>query len=237
MNTRTIRLLIGWLVISLLGTATAFSQSFNTLTPAEKKAGWVLLFDGVSTTGWTTTGGKPVPDGWATQNGTLTAKKGAKGGDIVSAGQYADFELSLDYDLAPEGNSGVKYFYTKYETGGNLGMEYQIIDDKLAEDNKKANHLTGSFYDVLPVVVQKKVNEPGRWNTLRIVANGKRVEHWLNGVKLLEFVRGSPSFTEGVSASKFSKTVPAFGTVDKGHILLQEHGGEISFRNIKIKAL
>ena len=117
-------------------------------------------------------------------------------------------------------------------------MEYQILDDKLGEDNKQENHLCGSFYDVLaPNAKVKKVNEPGQWNTVRIVAKGKNVEHWLNGIKILEFTRGSKEFTEAVSKSKFNKTEPAFGTVDKGRILLQDHGHVASFRNIKIKLL
>ncbi len=231
-----------WLFSSLVAltllTTTVCAQPANTLTAAEKKNGWVLLFNGVGTTGWTTPGGKPVPAGWVVENGTLTAKKGAKGGDIVSVNQYTDFELTLDYNLESEGNSGVKYFYTTYETGGNLGMEYQFLDDSLAEDNKKENHLTGSFYDVLPPVAGlKKVNKPGQWNTVRIVAKGNRVQHWLNGVKILEFTRGNPAFTEAVAGSKFNKAVPAFGTVAKGHILLQEHGHAVSFRNVKINAL
>ncbi len=214
------------------------AQPANTLTAKDSKDGWVLLFDGNSTSGWTTTSGKPVPAGWVIENGTLSAKKGAKGGDIISVNQYADFELKFDYNIEPEGNSGVKYFYTKYETGGNLGMEYQILDDKLAEDNKKENHLTGSFYDVIPPDASlKKARGPGQWNTVGIVAKGRHVEHWLNGVKILEFTRGSQPFTAAVAQSKFNKTVPEFGTVDKGHILLQEHGSAISFRNIKIKAL
>ena len=226
------------LLIGIIGSAAVVAQPVNTLTAREKKDGWTLLFDGNSTAGWTTPGGKPVPAGWVIENGTLTAKKGAKGGDIVSADEYGNFELVFDYTIEPTGNSGVKYFYTKYETGGNLGMEYQLLDDKLAEDNKKANHLTGSFYDVMPPNTdQKNVNEPGQWNTVRIVAKGKQVEHWLNGVKILTFMREGPAFTEAVAQSKFSKTVPAFGTVDKGHILLQEHGHEVSFKNIKIRIL
>lgn len=218
--------------------AAVLAQPLNALTSQEKKDGWALLFDGNGTAGWTTPGGKPVPAGWVIENGTLTAKKGAKGGDIVSADEYANFELVLDYNLEPNGNSGVKYFYTRYETGGNLGMEYQLLDDQFAEDNKKANHLTGSFYDVIPPdASQKRQNPPGQWNTIRIVANGQQVQHWINGVKILEFTRGSAPFTEAVAGSKFSKTVPAFGTVERGRILLQEHGHAVSFRNIKIKTL
>lgn len=223
-----------WLTLPVV----VLAQSPNTLTALEKKDGWALLFDGNRTTGWTTPDGKPVGAGWVVENGTLTARKGAKGGDIVSVGEYANFELALDYNLEPTGNSGVKYFYTRYETGGNLGMEYQLLDDQLAEDNKKANHLTGSFYDVIPPdTAQKRVNPPGQWNSIRIVANGRQVQHWLNGVKILEFTRGSAPFTEAVANSKFSKAVSTFGTVERGRILLQEHGHEVSFRNIKIKPL
>ncbi|GAA4406222.1 hypothetical protein GCM10023187_25450 [Nibrella viscosa] len=236
MKIRTLQWLSGCLLVCM--TLPAYAQKANTLTPKEKKAGWVLLFDGTSSNGWTTPGGKPVPAGWEVKDGLLIARKGAKGGDIISANQYADFDLMLDFNLEPGGNSGVKYFFTKYEKGGNLGMEYQILDDELAEDNKKENHLTGSFYDVIPPnAALKKVKAPGQWNTLRIVAKGRQVEHWLNGVKILEFTRGSQPFTEAVALSKFSKTVPAFGTVEKGHILLQEHGHEVSFKNIKIKPL
>jgi hypothetical protein len=215
-----------------------YAPKANTLTTAEKKSGWVLLFDGKSTAGWTTTGGQPVPAGWQVKDGTLTIVKDAKGGDIITASQFSDFELMLDYNIEPGVNSGLKYFFTKYEKGGNLGMEYQILDDELAEDNKKANHLTGSFYDVIaPQATGKKMNKPGQWNTVRIVAQGNKVEHWLNGIKILEFTRGSEPFTAAVAQSKFSKAVPAFGTVGQGHILLQEHGGVAAFRNIKIKQI
>ncbi len=237
MQTKMLRVLAGGMLAWMLVPA-AFAQKDNTLTPKEKKEGWVLLFDGTSTKGWATTGGKPVPAGWEIKNGTLSAKKDGKGGDIVSDGEFSDFDLKADFNIAPEGNSGLKYFFTKYQQGGNLGFEYQILDDKLAEDNKKANHLTGSFYDVMqPDESKKKVNAPGQWNTLRIVAKGKNVQHYLNGVKILEFTRSGKVYTDAVALSKFNKAVPAFGSVEKGHILLQEHGAEVSFKNIKIKAL
>jgi hypothetical protein len=226
------------LVILLLMAQFINAQTANSLTAKEKQQGWVLLFDGKTTNGWTTSGGKPVPAGWEVKDGCITAVKDGKGGEIVTVNEYQNFELSLEYNIVPGCNSGVKYFFTKYEKGGNLGMEYQILDDKLAEDNKKENHLCGSFYDCLPPnTAEKKVNEPGQWNTIRIVAKGKNVEHWLNGKKILEFTRGSKSYTEAVATSKFNKTEPAFGMVEKGRILLQEHGGVVSFRNIKIKLL
>jgi hypothetical protein len=217
----------------------AYGQKSKDNKSGEKpKKDWILLFDGVSTNGWTTPEGKPVPVGWEVKNGCITTVKGGKGGDIITVGEYSDFDLSVDFNIEPGCNSGIKYFYTRYENGGNLGMEYQIIDDVLGEDNKKENHLCGSFYDVLPAIaVRKKVNAPGEWNTIRIVSKGKKVEHWLNGVKILEFTRGDKTYSEAVALSKFSKTVPAFGMIAKGHILLQEHGGVVSFKNIKIKLL
>jgi len=226
------------LVLFLLVAPATYSQSPNTLTSKEIKNGWILLFDGITTNGWTTSSGKSVPAGWEVKDGCITTVKDGKGGDIVTVDEYKDFEFSVDFNIVPGCNSGIKYFYTKYAKGGNLGLEYQILDDKLAEDNKKENHLCGSFYDALPPnAAEKKVNEPGQWNTIRIVAKGKNVEHWLNGKKILEFTRGSKSYTDAVAASKFSKTEPAFGMVEKGRILLQEHGGVVSFRNIKIKSL
>jgi len=216
----------------------SFSQNENSITKKEVKEGWVLLFNGTNAEGWTTPGGKPIPAGWAIKDGCMTAVKGGKGGDIITVNQYKDFIFSVDFNIEPGCNSGIKYFYTKYSTGGNLGMEYQIIDDQLGEDNQKDNHLIGSFYDVLaPTVAKKKVFAPGQWNNIQVISKNNNVEHWLNGKKVLEFTRGSELYTEAVAKSKFNKTVPAFGLVEKGHILLQEHGGQVSFRNIKIKTL
>ena len=212
-------------VLLLVIVPTIYSQAPNTLTSKEIKNGWILLFDGASTNGWTTSKGQPAPAGsWEIRNGSISTVIGGKGGDIITVNEYSDFELSVDFKITTGCNSGIKYFFTTYEIGGNLGCEYQIIDDKSGEDTKLANHLCGSFYDVLPPVEsKKKVNPPGEWNTLRVVAKGKNVEHWMNGVKILEYTRGDQAFTDAVAKSKFNKTVPAFGTVEKGHILLQYH--------------
>jgi hypothetical protein len=226
------------LIVCLLVSNFAGAQTMNSLTSKEIKQGWILLFDGKTTNGWTTGSGRPVPAGWEVKDGCITTVKDGKGGDIVTVNEYKDFDFSVDYNITPGCNSGIKYFYTTYAKGGNLGMEYQILDDKLAEDNKQENHLCGSFYDCLPPnTAEKKVNEPGKWNTIRIVTRGKNVEHWLNGKKILEFTRGSKTYTDAVAVSKFNKTEPVFGMVEKGRILLQEHGGVVSFRNIKIKLL
>lgn len=217
----------------------AFGQvKDNTLSNKEKKDHWKLLFDGTTSTGWTTIDGKPVPAGWDLSNGAMTLKKGVSGGDIYTADEYSDFEFSADFNIEPGTNTGIKYFFTKYAKGGDLGMEFQLIDDKLGEDNKLANHLLGSLYDVLPPVeAKKKVNPPGQWNTIRIVAKGKHVEHWLNGVKILDYTRGSKEYLDGVAGSKFSKADPVFGMVEKGRIQLQDHHGPVSFKNIKIRVL
>ncbi|MBO9591330.1 MAG: DUF1080 domain-containing protein [Niabella sp.] len=230
---------ISYTLLFLLFVHTAFCQKTdNTLTKAEQKQGWILLFDGKTTSGWTTPQGKPVPKGWQVTDGLLSTKSGDRAGDIVTENEYGNFILSLDFNIEKTCNSGVKYFYAKYATGGNLGFEYQILDDAEAEDNKKDNHLCGSFYDVMaPDKAAKRVNPPGQWNTIKIVCKGKSVEHWLNGKRILKFTRGDEAFLNTVEKSKFNKTAPAFGSFDKGKILLQEHGGTASFKNIKLLIL
>lgn len=225
------------LILVIIMLPAILSQSPNTLTTQEEKQGWVLLFDGNSSKGWTTTNGSPMT-GWDISNGCLSTKKGQTGGDIITVNQYSDFELSVDFRIESGANSGVKYFFYNYEPGGKLGMEFQIIDDNLGEDAVQPNHRCGAFYDVFPPDESKKKMKPaGEWNNLHIISQGKKIEHWLNGVKILEFIRGDKDFTTAVAKSKFSKTIPPFGTVDKGNILLQEHGGVVSFRNIKIRII
>ena len=226
------------LVFLTLSSVTVFAQKINHLSKSDIKKGWVLLFDGESTKGWTSVGGGAVPSGWQVVNGTLKAVADGKGGDIIATGEYADFELTLDYKVALASNSGLKYFFTNYANGGSLGLEYQIMDDMLSEDNGQANHLAGSLYDILaPSKALKKLNPAGEWNSVKIIAKGKTVEHWLNDYKIISFNRDSKAFKDAVAKSKFSKVDPAFGSVNKGRILLQEHGGEVSFRSIKIRKL
>jgi hypothetical protein len=226
-------------VFFLLTPTFSFPQTDNTLTSKDKKRGWVLLFDGVSTNGWTTSRGQPIPEGsWEIIDGCLNTVTGGKGGDIITVNEYSDFKLSVDFKITPGCNSGIKYFFTTYENGGYLGCEYQIIDDKLGEDTRQANHLCGSLYDVLPPIEsEKKINPPGEWNSILVIAKGKNVEHWMNNIRILKYTRGDKVFTDAVAKSKFSKVVPPFGMVKKGHILLQYHGGLVSFRNIKIRVL
>lgn len=227
-------------VVLLLSVFNSYAQPGkpNILTPKEKKEGWVLLFDGNTSTGWTKSNGQPFPaKGWVISNGCISVDTTAKGGDIVTIDEYSDFELSVDFLLTPTCNSGIKYFFTNYKIGGGLGMEYQVMDDVGASDNKLANHLCGSLYDIFPPdESKKKMNPIGSWNTARIVSKGKNVEHWLNGKKILEYERGGENYLAAVAKSKY-KTEPVFGTVEKGRILLQEHGHAVSFRNIKLRKL
>ena len=221
----------------------AFSQKTkdNTLTKKEKAEHWKLLFDGTTTNGWTKADGTPVtaaPGGWEIENGALTLKKGANGGDIYTADEYGNFEFCADFNIEPGTNTGIKYFCHKYDKGGNLGCEFQIIDDVNGEDNKLANHLLGSLYDVLPPVeANKKVNPPGQWNSICIRVKGNNVQHWVNGNKVLEYTRGSQEYLAGVAKSKFSKVEPVFGMVEKGRIQLQDHHGPVMFKNIKVRQL
>jgi hypothetical protein len=219
--------------------ALIFSQAPNTLTSKETKEGWALLFDGKSLSGWTTSNDQPIPDGgWEIKDGILSTIVGPKGGDIITAKEYSNFELVLEYNVTPACNSGIKYFFTTYNPGGKLGCEFQILDDVLGEDAKQANHRNGSLYDLFaPDESKKKVNAPGEWNSIKIVVKDKKIEHWLNGIKILEVTRGDQAYLEAVTKSKYSRAVPTFGMGEKGHILLQYHQGLVYYKNIKIREL
>lgn len=232
------------LLLSILYAWPLFAQTpVNTLTPKEKKQGWVLLFNGVNLDGWTSIG-KSVPPatGWTVEDGILTVnKKGQKrGGDIITKDQYSDFEFSFEFRLTKGANSGVKYFFTRYEKGGWLGLEYQVLDDDNHPDAKlgrDGNRKTASLYDMIPVTGKKKMNPIGEWNQARIVAKGSKVTHYLNGKKVLSFDRKSDAYKQAWQSSKFKNSRPMFGDVEKGYIMLQDHMDEVSYRNIKIRVL
>ncbi|PZR26574.1 MAG: DUF1080 domain-containing protein [Citrobacter freundii] len=221
----------------------------NTLTEEEKKAGWKLLFDGVSTKGWKGAYKKGFPEkGWVVKDGELNvlASSGAEsenGGDIVTEEQFSAFDLSFDFKLTPGANSGVKYFVTLSENnqGSAIGLEYQLLDDSLHPDAKlgrDGNRTMASLYDLIKADKQKRfIKQPGEWNTGRVVVYpDNHVEHYLNGIKVLEYQRGSQAYRDLVAISKY-KVWPSFGEAKQGHILLQDHGNAVSFRSIKIKRL
>ncbi|WP_080058400.1 3-keto-disaccharide hydrolase [Spirosoma aerolatum] len=236
------------LLVCFVNLATA-QHSPNTLTDAEKQNGWKLLFDGASSSGWKSAYKDGFPEkGWTVKDGTIgVAERGGHehivGGDIVTIQQFSAFDLSFEFRLAPGGNSGLKYFVTRSEgeKGAVIGLEYQILDDKLHPDAKQGrdgNRTQASLYDLIKANKQEQfVNPPDQWNTGRIVVYpNNHVEHYLNGIKILEYERGSPAFRELVAKSKY-KDFDHFGEAPKGRILLQDHGNAVSFRSIKIKEL
>ncbi len=232
------------LVALVLMIPAVFSQKQNTLSPKEKKQGWTLLFDGENASQWKCIDKKPFnASGWLIEKGELGLRpeKGSnKYCDIVTRVEYSNFELTADFKLTKGANSGIKYLFTKYEKGGWLGFEYQVLDDDTHPDAKlghDGNRKTASFYDMMPAGPDKKVKPAGEWNTARIICKGKHIEHWLNGKKVLEFENGSPAFMETLNQSKFKSAVPVFGSVSQGHIMLQYHQSEVWFRNIKIRVL
>jgi len=225
-------LILGGLI---LASVSLIAAAPNSLTDTEKAAGWKLLFDGQSLTGWRAYGSAAKPgDGWKAEDGLLKKLKGVRGGDIVTEQKFGDFELSWEWRIEAGGNNGVKYLVTE-ERRGAPGHEYQLIDDDGHPDGRLGpKRQTASFYEVLAPTADKPMRKPGEWNHSRIVIQGQRVEHWLNGAKVLEYTLGSPEVKAGIAASKF-KNAAGFGEKIEGHIMLTDHQDECWFRNLKIR--
>jgi hypothetical protein len=221
------------------------SAAPNTLTDKEKHDGWKLLFDGKTMNGWRGAYMDSLPKkGWAIKDGMLIIQESGGGeasfgGDIVTIDEYGNFELTLDFRLTDGANSGVKYFVIEAQPktpGSAKGLEYQVLDDAKHPDAKlgiNGNRTCASLYDLIPAT-KKKMNPMGEWNHARILVKGKHVEHWLNGVRVLQFERGGKEFLAHKAESKF-KDIPGFGEYPKGHILIQDHGNQVFYRNIKIR--
>jgi len=232
--------------------APAKTYLVNKLTDEEIAEGWQLLFDGQTSAGWRRFGDKSFPGkGWEIKDGELTILVDNKfvfgsdrevGGDIITMDEYSDFDLQLQVKLTPGINAGIKYFVKEKpdsKPGSGIGLEYQVIDPSnipLEQRNKQKKILVfGSLYDLI-AAEGVRVNPVGQWNNIRILSKGTHVEHWINGFKVVEFERGSEDFRNRVAISKFAG-IPGFGEDRAGHILLQDHGGGVSFRSIKLKQL
>ncbi|WP_411029271.1 DUF1080 domain-containing protein [Spongiimicrobium sp. 3-5] len=221
----------------------------NKLTIDEKKNGWQLLWDGETIAGWRGAKLDEFPEqGWEITQGELTVlssggEESTAGGDIVTKELFGDFELKVDFKITKGANSGIKYYVDtdlNKGPGSSIGLEYQILDDAVHPDAKLGNHdgsrTVASLYDLIMANPNKPMNPVGEWNSAHIVSKDNHVEHWLNGMKVLEYERKSEDYLKLVSESKYAKW-PNFGEGNKGHILLQDHGDRVSFKNIKIKSI
>lgn len=227
----------------------------NQLTEKEKEEGWKLLWDGESTQGWRGAKLEGFPErGWTIKDGILTVEKSdggesTNGGDIVTTRKYKNYILEVDFKLTKGANSGIKYFVDtelNQGEGSSIGCEFQILDDKEHPDARmgvQGNRTLASLYDLITADAKiyapnestsKRVNDG--WNRARVVVKGQHVEHYLNGIKVVEYERGTQQWRALVAYSKY-KVWPNFGEAEEGHILLQDHGDEVSFRNIKILEL
>lgn len=221
--------------LALLATLATGASAVAQTAPASKDAGWTPLFDGKTLAGWRAFKSETPPAGWTVADGVLS--RTGKGGDLMTVREFGSFELELDYKIAVGGNSGIMY---RVVTEGGApywsGPEYQILDNERHPDAKNGpDRLSGANYDL--IAPSAAVSKPaGEWNTAKIVVRGNHVEHWLNGTKVVEYEFGSPAWTTLVAENKF-KAWPIYGKAARGHIVLQDHGDLVAFRNIRIKDL
>lgn len=237
--TMTALLAAAW-ALAGLGTSTAGEP--NTLSEAEKAAGWKLLFDGQTTHGWRGYQRREMPPGWKVTDGILSRESGGAGGkgagggdDIVTVDQYQNFELKVDWKIVAGANSGILYRVVEDPPASwEWAPEMQILDNSKYV-GRDARQLAGACYDLY--ASSKDMSKPaGQWNEARVVVNGNHVEHWLNGQQVVTYELHSRDWTDRVAKSKF-KDKPHYGQAAKGLICLQDHSDKVQFRNIKLRVL
>ena len=230
----------------------------NTLTPTERAAGWRLLFDGRTLAGWRGLGYDTVPTAhWVVVDGAIkkiasgnvprvSDGRPLNGGDLMTVDTFGDFELTWEWTVTPGANSGVKYNVSEEMSVGQggsggpshsaLGFEYQILDDDRHEDGKLPTHRSGGLYDLIAPGETKHLRPVGEWNRSTVIFRGNHGEHWLNGQKVVEFDLGTARMDSLLAKSKY-RSIPDFADRRKGHIVLQDHGDEVYFRNLKVRPL
>ena len=214
-------------------------EKINTLTNEEEEAGWQLLFNGKSTDNWRMFKGGQV-NGWKIGNGILcnSGVGSDHGGDIITKDTFKNFELSLEWKIDSASNSGIFYHVQELDSIKAIyesGPEYQLLDDSGFEEELHPDQYSGANYG-MHTPEGAKVKPLGQWNQTRILVNGAHVEHWLNGVKVVEYEWGGQDWKKRKNKGKW-KDYPYYGTAGQGHIGLQDHGGLTCFRNIKIRKL
>jgi len=229
-------LLISAVAVATLGGQTAM---LNTLTPADQQAGWQLLFDGKSIDKWRAYKNVTVPDNWTIEDGAITLTTPRRAVDLISVDEFSDFDFRFDWKLwpaPPPGNSGVMYYVNELSSETyHTGPEYQVLDNATHPDGKNPLTSAGACYALYPP--SRDASKPvGEWNSGRIVINKGKVEHWLNGEKVVEYDLNSAEWKAKVEASKF-KEWPGFAMARRGHLALQQHGAKGAYRNLKIKTL
>lgn len=211
-------------------------DTVNTLTEAERKAGWRLLFDGSTLDGWRGYQEDQVPAGWTVEEGAVHfSGEGEEGGTLITQNMYDDFELRIEWKISPEGNSGIMYRVTEdADAAYKTGPEFQVLDNAAIEETDSV-HQAGSLYGLY--APREDVTKPiGQYNESRIVVRGSHVEHWMNGTKLLDAELGSDHWNQLVSDTKFAD-YSNFAKADRGYIALQDHGAPVWYRDIKLRPL
>jgi hypothetical protein len=222
---------------------TAVKAQDNTLSKKEIKQGWKLLFDGKDLKGWHSFKRDTAAANWIVKDGQIQYDRthNDAGDDLVTDGEYENYELQLQWRITPGGNSGIIFDVQeapKYGATYQTGAEMQVLDNVGASDNKKQNHLAGCLYDMIGDATVSHPVEPGGWNQVRLIQNKGHLTFYLNGTKTVDVQIGSPEWDAALAQSKFKEKFFAdFMKVQKGHIAIQKHPGASGWKNMKIREI